>query len=166
MPHEQQDGTLTIRALPRDDCVSVCELVLTLFDAFVAPRATPAGRALFVEQTTPLRLERRLEEGHRYWVAQLDGALAGVVGVGTDCHLYWLFVDASLHHRGIGRQLLEHAVAELRAEDPGASRLTVFSSDYAVPVYRRLGFRRTGPEQYRDGIPMTPMALDLTTPPT
>ena len=165
MPPEEQDGTLAIRALGKDDCVPVCELVLTLFDAFVAPRATPEGRALFVEHTTPGQLERRLAEGHRYWVALLDGVLAGVVGVGTDHHLYWLWVDASLHHRGIGRRLLEHAVAGVRAEDPGATRITVFSSGYAVPVYRRLGFRRTGPEQYRDGIPMTPMALDLMTPP-
>ena len=119
MPPEEQDGTLTLRALRKDDCVPVCELVLTLFDAFVAPRATPEGRALFVEHTTPGQLERRLAEGHRYWVGLLDGVLAGVVGVGTDHHLYWLWVDASLHHRGIGRRLLEHAVAGVRAEDPG-----------------------------------------------
>jgi predicted GNAT family N-acyltransferase len=59
--------------------------------------------------------------------------------------------------KGIGRCLLSHAIALCQQERPDLSEVEVHSSPWAVPVYGRLGFRPTGPEQEQCGIRYTRM---------
>jgi ribosomal protein S18 acetylase RimI-like enzyme len=164
MTSERRPGGLTIRAIEPVDYAPICDMVTILFGAFVAPRVTPEGRAAFLAQTKPAKLAERIAGGHRYAVALLRQRQVGVVGVGRNHHLYWLWVDAAYHRRGIAARLLEYALAMLPETDPPASRMTVNASDYAVPAYRRLGFVTTGEEQLRAGVPVTPMRLDLPPP--
>jgi ribosomal protein S18 acetylase RimI-like enzyme len=164
MATEPRPGGLTIRAIQPADYATVCDIVTILFEAFVAPRVTPERRARFLAQTQPAKLAERIAEGHRYAVALLRGRPVGVVGIGLNHHLYWLWVDAACHRRGIAARLLEYARAMLLEADPAATRMTVNASDYAVPIYRRMGFVATGEEQLRAGVPVTPMRLDLRPP--
>lgn len=164
MATEPRPGGLTIRAIQPADYAPVCDIVTVLFDAFVARRVTPEGRARFLAQTQPSTLAERIADGHRYAVALLRERQVGVVGIGRHHHLYWLWVDAACHRRGIAARLLEYAIAMLLEADPTATRMTVNASDYAVPIYRRMGFVTTGEEQLRAGVPVTPMKLDLPPP--
>lgn len=64
-----------------------------------------------------------------------DGELLGFVGVEAD-KIEMLFVDPHRHGRGVGRALLELAVAEC-----GARRVDVNEQNPgAVAFYRRMGF--------------------------
>jgi ribosomal protein S18 acetylase RimI-like enzyme len=164
MATEARPGGLTIRPIEPADYAPICDLVMILFGAFVAPRVTPEGRAMFLAQTQPAKLAERVADGHRYGVALLRERQIGVVGIGQNHHLYWLWVDAAYHRRGVAARLLEYAIAMLLEADPPASRMTVYASDYAVPIYRRMGFATTGDEQLRAGVPVTPMRLDLSSP--
>lgn len=164
MVTEHRPGGLTIRAIQPADYARVCDIVTILFEAFVAPRVTSEGRTGFLAQTQPAKLAERIAEGHRYAVALLRERPVGVVGIGLNHHLYWLWVDAACHRRGIAARLLEYAIAMLQEADPSATLMTVNASDYAVPIYRRMGFVATGEEQLRDGVPVTPMKLDLPPP--
>jgi ribosomal protein S18 acetylase RimI-like enzyme len=158
---EPPPGEALICPLRDDHAESVCALVNRLFDAFVAADATPAGREAFRACTRPEALADRVARGQRYTVALARGEPVGVVGVGEG-HLYWLFVATAWQRRGIARRLLDHAIGHLREAEPDITELTVFSSAYAVPAYRRLGFRVTGEQTLRDGLPVTPMALSLS----
>lgn len=164
MTSERRPGGLTIRPIEPADYAPVCDMVTILFDAFVAARVTPEGRARFFAQAQPEQLARRIAEGHRYAVALLRGRQVGVVGIGQKHHLYWLWVEAACQRRGIAARLFHYATAMLREADPAATRMTVYASDYAVPVYRRLGFATTGDEEVRAGVPVTPMMLTLPPP--
>ena len=53
------------------------------------------------------------------------------------------------------------ALAICRREKPDLVAITVNSSPYAVPIYERLGFRQTKPEQVVDGIRIVPMAVEV-----
>lgn len=164
MMSERRPGGLTIRPIEPADYAPICDMVLILFGAFVAPRVTPDGRAAFVAQTQPVKLAERIADGHRYAVALLRKRQVGVVGIGRNHHLYWLWVDAAYHRRGIAARLLQYALEMLQKADPSANRMTVNASDYAVPIYRRMGFVTTGAEQLRTGVPVTPMKLELPPP--
>jgi ribosomal protein S18 acetylase RimI-like enzyme len=76
-------------------------------------------------------------------------------------HVSLLFVDPEFHNRGIAKELLRQTVEHCRAAQPGLSGIGVNSSSYAVAIYEKLGFRRAGERQVRNGIGFIPMFLDL-----
>jgi len=100
----------------------------------------------------------------RAWVrvAELDGALRGVVALGGEppaVELTHLWVDPPAMGRGLGRRLLSAAVAEARRR--GAARLTIVADPHAVAFYERLGARTIGEEPSSPAGRMLPlMALD------
>jgi GNAT superfamily N-acetyltransferase len=90
-------------------------------------------------------------------VALCNDELVGMIELrGTD-HLSMLFVDDRFHRRGIARALLEGAIQRLAGPGAELSNIEVNSSRYAIPIYRRLGFEISGPEQTVNGITFTPM---------
>ena len=75
------------------------------------------------------------------WVAEVDGAVAGVLGLEDDL-IARLVVDPAFARRGIGRALVRHAVAL------GASRVgTAAENAPALALYASEGFERV-----RDGV--------------
>jgi GNAT superfamily N-acetyltransferase len=84
-------------------------------------------------------------ETHPHYVAEIDGRLAGFYGfepledgVGLD----YMFVDPEFIGRGVGRALMDHAVA--LARELGHATLTIVADPNAEGFYRRLGAQRVG----------------------
>ena len=74
---------------------------------------------------------------------------------------YLLFVDSDFHRRGISRELLRRALDICCENRPDLSEVSVNSSPFAIPVYQKLGFQITGPEQTVNGIRFQPMVLNV-----
>lgn len=71
--------------------------------------------------------------------ADEQGTILGFVGV-ADGRIEMLFVDPASRGRGVGRQLLDHAVDRL-----GATALDVNEQNpQAIGFYERMGFRAVG----------------------
>jgi len=81
-----------------------------------------------------------------------DNRLCGVIATRENKHICCFFVLAKYQRQGIGRKLWEYV-----RDNSSACVITVNSSPFAVPVYRRLGFEDTNIEQLTDGIRYTPM---------
>ena len=107
---------------------------------------------------------------NRLWVAQgAPGRLAGMVGIrekneGT-AELCRLRVDPGYRNRGLGRKLVEHALAYCRAN----SYLRVILDSHveraaAIALFERLGFRSAG-EREVHGKRVMDFYLDLYTGP-
>jgi GNAT superfamily N-acetyltransferase len=91
-----------------------------------------------------------IEEGYGkggFWVAEIDGAVAGTVAIrpksGTDktCELKRLYVNKSFRGTGVGRALYEHA--EAFARGAGYDRIWLDSSrkfTEARRLYEKNGF--------------------------
>ncbi len=84
-------------------------------------------------------------ETQPHYVAEIDGRMAGFYGfepledgVGLD----YMFVDPEFIGRGVGRALMDHAVA--LARDLGHGTLTIVADPNAEGFYRRLGAQRVG----------------------
>ena len=99
--------------------------------------------------------------GHFIMVAESPDGIVGMIDVKDDCHISIFFVEPSQMNQGIGRILLDHAVTLCRERKVDLSEIEVHSSPWAVPVYGKLGFQATEPEQENCGIRYTRMVKKL-----
>ncbi|HVZ41086.1 MAG TPA: GNAT family N-acetyltransferase [Candidatus Kapabacteria bacterium] len=86
-------------------------------------------------------------ERERIWIAERDGSIVGAVAIvaATDgmAQLRWFLVDPAVRGAGLGRRLLEEAVAFAR--DQGYSGIilwTVSALRAAAHLYTSVGFRK------------------------
>jgi predicted N-acetyltransferase YhbS len=80
-----------------------------------------------------------------WFVLELDGALAGAVGVMIHGEASWLglmAVHPARQGQGLGRALLDHALAY--AKSRGAPLMMLDASEAGAPLYLRMGFVERG----------------------
>lgn len=121
------------------------------------PEPTGPAPESFMQRFSPRFLEECIAgDRHRYLVALAEDQLVGVLGVRENRHLLHLFVAEPYQRQGIARRLWERALADLLAVEDEVE-MTVRSSVYAVPVYRRFGFEVTGARVDSEGVSWVPM---------
>lgn len=90
------------------------------------------------------------------YVYEEGGRVYGYISIEAGCHVYHLFVEERHHGRGIARMLWERV-----RENSQTTHYFLRSSLYAVPVYRRFGFRESGPVGQQGGVEYQPMELEI-----
>jgi ribosomal protein S18 acetylase RimI-like enzyme len=161
-----QKNTLIYREMGEGEAEEVSALIVRSFHRHIAHRYRPEGIENFLAFTQAEQLRIRRREGQLFLVAvdpaRVEGsAICGVIAVRDGNHISLLFVDESSQRRGIASSLIKEAISIIRHDDPDVRCITVNSSPYAAAFYERVGFQRTGPEQYRDGMLLNPMTLSL-----
>jgi len=135
---------------------SALSLIGKVFDKFIAPGYLPEGVEEFRRFISPDSLGGALATGERQmWVALVDGTVAGIIALRSENHICLFFVDNAFHHQGIGRAL--YGTVRTHLQTIGREFVTVYSSEYAVPVYERLGFTKVTEETLVRGMRSTPM---------
>ena len=150
--------TLTLRPALLADAPAIAALVTDLMP-FLTLHSDGRGAEKFKQNCSLAAMESYLSQPkYAYQIAHIDGALAGVVAMRDNTHLFHLFVPRALHRRGIARQLWQAASsASLARADVAA--FTVNASLLALPFYAQLGFVATGPKVEADGIAYVPMQM-------
>jgi GNAT superfamily N-acetyltransferase len=98
-----------------------------------------------------------------YHVAENDNRIVGFVALRDNRHVFHMFVDKACHRQGIAAALWQRVrETALAAGNPG--EFTVNASNYAVPVYEKMGFVRTAEMQCKNGIYFNPMLLAQSHP--
>lgn len=153
----------TIRPARAADAAAAAALVAREYDAFIDPGHHDPGTGRVLAFASAQRIAQRVRSDGIGVVAEGPGGqLLGYCEIQRLRHLLLLFVRRELHRRGIARALLTDAIRVLQARAPNRALLTVNSTLWAVPAYRRLGFVETGPDHVEDGIAHQPMVLDLS----
>jgi len=154
----------------RSEDASAISALVGRFTRDVTVNADGSGAEEYLEAVSAKAEARYLgDPRYAFIVACHRADIAGVVAVRDHTHLFHLFVAPEYQRRGIGSLLWQHArAAALAAGNDGS--FTVNSSLFAVPVYERFGFVRTGPMTEAHGIRFVPMrlrpaALSFRTPP-
>jgi ribosomal protein S18 acetylase RimI-like enzyme len=151
---------LTIRRATVDDVSAISALINDLMP-YLTLDPQGAGAEQFIANMTPSAIERYVTEPiYHYQVGFIGEELAGVVALRGNTHLFHMFVPAALHRQGIGRQLWQAARAQAIAAG-NADVITVNASNYAVPMYRNLGFEETAARIEEHGIAYTPMQYEM-----
>ena len=151
----------TYRLMGAEDAADVSALVLSLFDAYIAPEYTPQGITEFRKYAQASALLARVHQDHFVVTATRDDVLVGMIEMRQNNHVALLFVAEAFQRQGFSRGLLRHALDHVRRQGGTIERVTVNSSRYGVPAYEALGFLQTGPERSVNGIVFTPMAMRL-----
>lgn len=141
--------------------VAVCDLIIRVFNEFVAPEYSLEGVQEFLRYVEPDLLSKRSKVNHFVIVAVAQDRVVGVVEVRDNDHISLFFVDNQFHQIGIGKALMGKALEICRKDKPYVSHVSVNSSLYAVPIYEKLGFHQSEPRQIRDGMVILPMVLEL-----
>lgn len=150
---------MRIRPLTETDIPAVARLMRALAVEFIVNDAPAPEASTFVRENDEQGLRGFINAGIVYHVAEQDGAILGFVAVRQHKHLFHMFVDKQHHRQGIARALWTVArEAAVAAGNPGV--FTVNSSNYAVPVYKAMGFVQTEPMQCNNGLLYNPMQLD------
>ncbi len=152
---------MTIREITTRDITAAIDLARAAFNKYIAPEYSQQGIDEFMKTASPEAMAERLQKGNFAYIAELDGTLAGIIEVRDGSHISLFAVDPSHLRHGIGRRLFETAAWRITSTNPGIPSITVNSSPFAVPIYTRLGFKPTGPQQQINGIVFTPMKIDF-----
>lgn len=143
-----------VRVMKLDVKSAALELALRVFMDFEAPEYPEAGVEEFKRALSDPDYVGKL----RFYVKLNMGRTVGMLA--TRCngsHLALFFVDKHFHRQGIGRELFTKALSNCPA-----AVMTVFSSPYAVEIYKKLGLHATDVEQIDNGIRYTPMETTNT----
>ena len=136
---------------------AVCDLVSQVFNEFVAPDYGQEGIEEFFRFANPGALEERMQSGGFVFVACQADVPVGMLEFFPPDRIAMLFV--AIHHQGIAKELLAHAIGKARTVNPDLSKLTVHSSPYAEPTYLKMGFNKIGNATKEHGIMYIPMEL-------
>ncbi len=151
---------LTIRNAYAADASQISELVSMVAHRF---NSSTSGEVAtwFLETISPSAIAANIADSRfKYFVALMGSALAGVIALRDTTHVHHLFVASEFHRQGIAAKLWEHAKADAIVAG-NRMGFMVRSSEYAVPVYERLGFQVVGARAEKDGVIFVPMKLEL-----
>jgi GNAT superfamily N-acetyltransferase len=158
---DAMQDVLSIRTIRDGDIDEVAGLVQRVFDQFIAPDYCEAGRAEFAKFLAADAFRQRFRAGGFASVACLGERIVGMIEVRDGSHVCLFFTAAEQQRQGIGRRLLDEAVAECRRRSATLGGVTVNAAPSSVAIYRRLGFVPLCGEQEANGIRFTPMSLKL-----
>ena len=142
----------------------VCDLVLRVFDSFVAPSYCEEGINEFKSNITVEKLKKRSEENHFILLARHADKIVGMIDIRENHHISLFFVDIAFQNKKIGKTLFRKAVTLCRGRGSELNQISVNSSPYAVPIYEKMGFRKTDDEQIKNGMRFFPMSLKPEVP--
>jgi GNAT superfamily N-acetyltransferase len=149
---------LSIRHGTVADAEEISRFVTLLSEEFIVGEFTPQGRAHFLNDHSTAKVAERLAGDFRFYLAEDAGELAGVAAIRANVHLYYLFVGKSYQRTGLSRRLWLRVLDDsLALGNPG--KFTVNASNYAIPAYEKLGFRRTESRREKNGVLYNPMQL-------
>ncbi|WP_338945166.1 GNAT family N-acetyltransferase [Fusobacterium canifelinum] len=100
---------------------------------------------------------KEITKSFKVYGAFEDNVLKGLIATDSQKkHICLFFVDKISQGKGIGKKLMSIVI-----DDNENSFITVNSSRYAVPIYKKIGFIKTEEEKEQDGLKFTPMKLVL-----
>jgi len=150
--------------MEQNEIRAVSDLVFRSFKTNVAPYYSEEGVETFFDYANPKALGERFQNNHFVLVAFAKQVLVGMIEVRNHSHISLFFVEPLQQEKGIGKELLNRAMARARQSDPEFKGLTVNSSPNAVEAYKRFGFAPTQSFQEKNGIQFLPMMLEWRDP--
>lgn len=156
-----------LRPARLDDAETISALILRSQQKFTYHEFSVGGQAIMARACSAESIHSFVQRGDIYVVSEIDEEIVGVTGLresppGAGWHLVHNFVDERWHRLGIAQQMWDLA-RQTCLQIGNGPRFTLRSSTFAIGVYERWGFVRTGPRTSEHGITWTPMALELLT---
>lgn len=141
-----------IEKLSREQIKKALPLIWDVFCEYEAVNYPENGKAAFWEA---IHSADYLDSLTAFGAFENEKLIGIIATRNKGAHIALFFVNGKYHRRGIGRKLFE---ASLR--DNKNQRITVNSSEYAVNIYKRLGFVPQSGIMEEGGIRFVPMVFE------
>lgn len=149
---------MKFREVSNKDSREISLLVSKSAEKNIAPDCTAEGVKILLNSMSKNSIDRYLSEGYRYYVAEDNHTIVGVIGMKNNTEIYHLFTAETHQRQGISRCLWELARNNcLQAGNKGF--FTVQSAVNAKSVYLKFGFVPTAGVVVNSGIKEIPMDL-------
>jgi len=146
---------MSIRIATEQDVLPLAKLVAALAHYYLED-SSDVLPAWFSETLSVSAFSARIASAeYLNFLFEEAGVIAGYISIKGGAHLYHLFVAEEFHGRGIGRALWMHAKGRIQS-----NTVSLRSSIYAVPIYKKFGFYESGAVGIKDGISFQPMVFE------
>ncbi|MDO4491663.1 MAG: GNAT family N-acetyltransferase [Lachnospiraceae bacterium] len=140
---------IKVKKLTRTEIDQAMPLVLEVFNEYEAVHYPENGKEAFRQAVCS---KDYLDMLTAYGAFNGD-TLTGIIATRNNgSHIALFFVRGDYHRQGIGKMLFEECI-----RDHKNTEITVNSSEYAVEVYKKLGFVQVDSLKDEDGIRFIPM---------
>lgn len=144
---------MKVRRLKQDEISKSLDLVWRVFCKYEAVSYPESSKAAFWQAIHSADYLNMLTA---YGAFDDSNRLVGIIATRDEgAHIALFFVDGDYQGQGIGRKLWNAML-----NDNANNKITVHSSQYAVPIYAKLGFVKTGDIQIENGITFIPMVFE------
>lgn len=143
---------MNIEKLSREQIDEALPLIWAVFCEYEAVNYPENGKAAFWEAIHSVDYLDSLTAFGAFENEKLIGIIATR---NKGAHIALFFVNGKYHRRGIGRKLFEACLRDNKNQ-----RITVNSSEYAVNIYKRLGFVPQSGIMEEGGIRFVPMVFE------
>ena len=153
-----------VKEIGADGLKQALDLVNVVFSEFVAVDYSQQGKREFENylKNKQADVSSDVESGRKkIWGYYENGRILGVIATRDVSHIALMFVDKQQHRKGIAKQMFSVVLNDI-IRNTDITEMTVNSSPYAVKVYERLGFVKTGEQQEKNGMIFIPMARPVT----
>ncbi|ACK69232.1 GCN5-related N-acetyltransferase [Gloeothece citriformis PCC 7424] len=148
--------TWEIRQATVQDFSQIYQLIKQVFEENTKYEMTEEGQRNFLQFIQPSQMEFRYQNGAIFWVCEVESQLVGMIEFAYYNHIYLYFVDKNYRGKGIGKALFNQVKKEIKGN------ITANSTEYALPIYLKLGFTQNGSVVTRNGIRAYPIIYQKT----
>lgn len=156
-----KEAQISFRPMKQGEEADVVDLVLRVFDEFVAPQYSQEGVAEFKKFVNADALADRIQAENILILAESGQRIISVIEIRENSHIALLFVERFHQRKGIAKELIQRAIGICRQRKPDLEKITVNSSPNAFDAYQKIGFKAIEGENLKNGIRFIPMELML-----
>ena len=147
----------TIKRIDYENFTPSLKLAEDVFMEFEAKDYPPEGTESFKSFLYCEKKEKRFLCGNLIMWGAFDGnKQIATFAIRDESHLSLAFVDKYYHRKGVATLLWNEALSYI-SQNKKIREVTVNSSPYGLPFYKKIGFKEVAEEQFSDGIRYIPM---------
>ncbi|MDN3648536.1 GNAT family N-acetyltransferase [Reinekea marina] len=132
---------MKIKPLLKSDLAEAITVIKASFETYVKPSwSQNAIEAFYTKDIAIDKLKSLLDSDNICLKCTVDDCISGVLLFSSKRKLAYLFVSPEENGKGIAKKLFD--AAKLQVDD-SVDYIELASTEYAVPVYEKLGFRKS-----------------------
>ncbi len=149
---------IKLRAFKISDTFSTAKLVYDTFKFFNSRDGDKEAVKRYLYKFDPKKdldkIKKQFSKSEIFFVATQNDKIVGMIRGRRDRFVN-LFVNAKCHKKNVGRKLVERYEKECTKR--GSQEIKISSSVYAIPFYKKLGYKKTTGIRNFKGLKIQPM---------
>ena len=156
------ESNILIEELKTEEIEFAINMVKKVFKEYVGKDYSEEGNKEFLGFLLSNKMKDRLRNNlNKTFVAKFNSEIIGLLEIKNYDHISLFFIKKEFQGKGIGRNLFEYYLREIKQKNCDIRTISVNSSIYAEKIYIKLGFKKINEIQEKNGIKYLPMEYKI-----